>query len=136
MLQIHRPPLPRRRTQLTRRRDNTRTDYREQLDQDINNEQIRQAENRPSNRISETSSTRNDYKKKSSSKSSSNPNVHFPKKNLFPKLPKFNSLKDKEVDSVKSTFHHQTKSSGRSRGCFSRRNIFGPLNPFNGRYSK
>ena len=86
--------------------------------------------NRPSNRISETSSTRNDYKKKSSSKSSPSPKIHFPKKNLFPKLPKFNSPKDNEVDSGKSNFHQQTKSSGRSRGRFSQKEDIQPSQPF------
>ena len=86
--------------------------------------------NRPSNRISETSSTRNDYKKKSSSKSSSNPKVHFPKKNLFPKLTKFNHQKDNEEDSGKSTFNQHTKSSGRSRGKFSQKEDIRPSQPF------
>ena len=86
--------------------------------------------NRPSNRISQTSSTRNDYTKKLSSKSDSSPKVHFPKKNLFPKLPKFNRPKDNEVDSGKSDFHHQTKSSGRSRGRFSQKEDIRPSQPF------
>ena len=209
--------LPRQRTQLTRIRDNTQTDYRDQLDRDINNEEIRQQlrseqssgrelkrgewaglssraessrrlrtrvdkpvkdsigqtttptrtrsqsrsrhrsrsrtvevttswyeyaptkesrgsrgrlRNRPSNRISETSSTRNDYKKQSSSKSSSNPKVHFPKKNLFSKLPKFNRPKDTVVDVRKLNFHQQTKSSGRSNGRFSQKEDIQPSQPF------
>jgi len=211
--------LPRRRTQLTRRRDNTQTDYREQSDRDINNDEIRQlsrfeqssdrelkrgeragpssrAESsrrlrtrldkpvqdrigqattptrtrsrsrhrsrsrtlevttsgyeyttkqesrasrgrlreRPSRRISDSSSTRNDYKtnKKStskSSKSSSSPKVHFPKKNLFPDLPKFTSPRDNEVDNGKSDFHQQTKSSSRSRGRFSQKEEIRPSQP-------
>merc|ERR1712168_337148 len=190
--------LPRRRTQITRRRDKTQTDYREHSDQDINNDGIRQMSRneqsstrelrrgeragtssrrlrtrvdrpvqnsigqgttptrtrsrsrhrsnsrsievttkgneykppqeirssrgrsssrlRASNRISEKSSSRKDYKKKSSSKPSSSPKVHFPKKNLFPKLPKFNPPRENDVESGKSAYNQPTKSSGRSRG--------------------
>jgi len=206
--------LPRRRTQITRRRDNTQTDYREQSDQDINNDEIRQISRneqssarelrrgeragtssrrlrtrvdrpvqnsigqgttptrtrsrsrsrhrgnsrslevttkgyeyqpqqesrssrgrsssrlRASNRISDTTSTRNDYKKKPTSKASSGPKVHFPKKNLFPKLPKFNPPRENEVDSGKSAYSQQTKSSGRSRGRFSQKEEIRPSRPF------
>eukprot|EP00092_Neocalanus_flemingeri_P011208 GFUD01012073.1.p1 GENE.GFUD01012073.1~~GFUD01012073.1.p1 ORF type:complete len:736 (+),score=107.13 GFUD01012073.1:247-2454(+) len=212
--------LPRRRTQLTRGRDNTQTDYREQSDRDINNDEIRQQsqhspaeqssdrelrrgeragtsiraesrrlrtrmdkpvqaqdsvgqvttptrtrsrsrhrsrsrtlevttsgyeyatkqENRasrgrlrerPSNRISDTPSTRIDYNnnKKSTSKSSLSPKVHFPKKNLFPQLPKFSTPRDNQVDSGKSDFHRPTKSSIRSRGRFSQKEEIQPSQP-------
>ena len=67
---------------------------------------------------------------KSSVKSSSSPKVHFPKKNLFPKLTKFNHQKDNEVDSGKSTFNQHTKSSGRSRGKFSQKEDIRPSQPF------
>jgi len=212
-----RAQLPRRRTQLTRRRDSTKTDYKEQLDHNTNNYEIgqqSQSEKSPgkelrrgeraglssrsessrrlrtrvdkpvqasigqtttptrkrsrsrsrhrsrsqtlevttsgyeytptegrrgsrgrlrniqSNRISDTSSTRNDYKKKSSSKSGSSPKIHFPKKNLFPKLPKFQRPKDKEVNSGNSNFRQQTKSSGRSRGRFSQKEDIRPSQPY------
>jgi len=220
-----RAQLPRRRTQLTRRRDNTQTDYREQLDRDINNDEIRlvsrseqssdrelkrgeragpisraessrrlrtrvdkpvqnsigqattptrtrsrsrsrhrsrprtlevttsgyeytpteatqpsratatrnrlRGSNRVSSRVSGASSARNDYKKKPSSKSSSSQKVHFPKKNLFPKLPKFNPPKENKVDSSsrKSTYNQQTKSSSRSRGRFSPKDEIRPSEP-------
>jgi len=212
--------LPRRRTQITRRRDNTQTDYREHSDQDINNDEIRQMsrneqsstrelrrgeragtssrrlrtrvdrpvqnsigqgttptrtrsrsrsrhrsnsrslevttkgnEYRPpqeirasrgrsssrlraSNRISEKSSSRNDYKKKSSSKASSSPKVHFPKKNLFPKLPKFNPPRENDVDTGKSSYSQQTKSSGRSRGRFSQKEEIRPSRPLHRKDSR
>merc|ERR1712168_775760 len=212
--------LPRRRTQITRRRDNTQTDYREQSDQDINNDEIRQISRneqssarelrrgeragtssrrlrtrvdrpvqnsigqgttptrtrsrsrsrhrgnsrslevttkgyeyqpqqesrssrgrsssrlRASNRISDTSSTRNDYKKKPTSKASSGPKVHFPKKNLFPKLPKFNPPRENEVDSGKSAYSQQTKSSGRSRGRSSQKEEIRPSRPFHRKDSR
>jgi len=212
--------LPRRRTQITRRRDNTQTDYREHSDQDINNDEIRQMsrneqsstrelrrgeragtssrrlrtrvdrpvqnsigqgttptrtrsrsrsrhrsnsrslevttkgnEYRPpqeirasrgrsssrlraSNRISEKSSSRNDYKKKSSSKASSSPKVHFPKKNLFPKLPKFNPPRENDVDTGKSSYNQQTKSSGRSRGRFSQKEEIRPSRPLHRKDSR
>jgi len=204
--------LPRRRTQIARRRDNAQTDYREQLAGDINNDDIREVSRieqssdrelrrgeragtssrrlrtrvdkpvqnnigqgttptrtrsrsrsrhrsrsrslevttkgyeytptqasrtsrgrlreRPNNRISEASSNRNDYKKKSSSKATSGPNVHFPKKNLFPKLPKFNPPRENEVVSGKSAYNKQTKSSGRSRGRFSQKEEIRPSRTF------
>jgi len=212
--------LPRRRTQITRRRDKTQTDYREHSDQDINNDGIRQMsrneqsstrelrrgeragtssrrlrtrvdrpvqnsigqgttptrtrsrsrsrhrsnsrslevttkgnEYRPpqeirasrgrsssrlraSNRISEKSSSRNDYKKKSSSKASSSPKVHFPKKNLFPKLPKFNPPRENDVDTGKSSYSQQTKSSGRSRGRFSQKEEIRPSRPLHRKDSR
>jgi len=212
--------LPRRRTQITRRRDNTQTDYREQSDQDINNDEIRQISRneqsstrelrrgeragtssrrlrtrvdrpvqnsigqgptptrtrsrsrsrhrsnsrslevttkgneykppqesrasrgrsssrlRASNRISEKSSSRNDYKKKSSSKASSSPKVHFPKKNLFPKLPKFNPPRENDVESGKSAYNQPTKSSGRSRGRFSQKEEIRPSRPFHRKDSR
>jgi len=212
--------LPRRRTQITRRRDKTQTDYREHSDQDINNDGIRQMSRneqsstrelrrgeragtssrrlrtrvdrpvqnsigqgttptrtrsrsrsrhrsnsrsievttkgneykppqeirssrgrsssrlRASNRISEKSSSRNDYKKKSSSKASSSPKVHFPKKNLFPKLPKFNPPRENDVDTGKSAYNQQTKSSGRSRGRSSQKEEIRPSRPFHRKDSR
>lgn len=91
---------------------------------------------RPSRRISDATSTRNDYKtnKKSTSKSSKtnvSPKVHFPKKNLFPDLPKFLNPRDNEVDSGKSDFYHSTKSSSRSRGRFNQKEEIRPSKPLN-----
>lgn len=212
--------LPRRRTQITRRRDKTQTDYREHSDQDINNDGIRQMSRneqsstrelrrgeragtssrrlrtrvdrpvqnsigqgttptrtrsrsrsrhrsnsrslevttkgneykppqeirasrgrsssrlRASNRISEKSSSRNYYKKKSSSKSSSSPKVHFPKKNLFPKLPKFNPPRENNVDTGKSAYNQQTKGSGNSRGRSSQKEEIRPSRPFHRKDSR
>jgi len=208
--------LPRRRTQLTRRRDNTQNEYKKQSDQTINNDEIRQQSQfeqssdrelkrgeragptsrfessrrlrtrldkpvreqdkvahattptrtrsrsrhrsrsqtlevttsgyeyeskketrvsrgrlreRPSKRISDKASTRNEYKINKKSPSKSNSKVHFPKKNLFPDLPKFKTPRDNEVDNGKSNVHHQTKSSFRSRGRFSQKEEIQPSQP-------
>lgn len=72
---------------------------------------------RPNARTSKPSSSGIDYKKNSTSKSSIK--VHFPKKNLFPSLPKFKTPQENSVDSQKSSFQAKSKSSGRSRGRYS-----------------
>ena len=57
------------------------------------------------------------YQKKSSSKSSTK--VHFPKKNLFPSLPKSKTQQENFVDTRKSNFQAKRKSACRSRGRYS-----------------
>jgi len=79
---------------------------------------------RTNSRTLKPSSSGINYKNKSSPKSGLK--VHFPKKNLFPSLPKFKTPQENSVDTRKSSFQTKSKSSGRSRGRYSQKKDIRP----------